>query len=119
WARSCSGLDYVLSACAAVLRLRRDDARPAAASPAALPILIPIASAPENHAEIERLCRRGESGQALAFASTVLGGDPFDRTTRIQELLIRIVVYGPDGCEVEIENLRTYTELSDQEKNLI
>lgn len=71
------------------------------------------------HEEIDRFCRTGDFQEALARAGNLLRENPLDRTARLYELLINVVLDGPAAHEAEVEQLRNYTDLSDAERKII
>lgn len=71
------------------------------------------------HDEIDRHCRAGEFQKALARTANLLRDNPLDRTARLYELLINVVLDGPANYEAEVEQLRSHSDLSEAERRVV
>lgn len=71
------------------------------------------------HDEIDRYCRSGDFQEALARTGSLLRDDPLDRTARLYELLINVVLKGPANYEAEVEQLRSHSDLSEAERRVV
>lgn len=71
------------------------------------------------HDEIDRYCRSGDFQEALARTGNLLRDDPLDRTARLYELLINVVLKGPANYEAEVEQLRSHSDLSEAERRIV
>lgn len=71
------------------------------------------------HDEIDRHCRAGDFAGALARADRLLRDNPLDRTARLYELLIKVVLHGPAAHENEVENLRNHADLGELERRIV
>ena len=69
--------------------------------------------------QLELLLRTGKSIDALTLVSERLGSDPANRHLQLYSLLTRIIAFGAEPAEAEMDALRHLHDLSDSERALV
>ena len=69
--------------------------------------------------QLELLLQTGKSSDALTLVTERLESDPANRHLQLYSLLTRIIAFGPEAVEAEMDALRHLRDLSDSERALV
>ena len=69
--------------------------------------------------QLELLLQTGKSIDALTLVTERLESDPANRHLQLYSLLTRVIAFGPESAEAEMDALRHLHDLSDSERALI
>ncbi|MBM4260304.1 MAG: hypothetical protein FJ145_02575 [Deltaproteobacteria bacterium] len=72
-----------------------------------------------QHGKLEQLCNNGAFTQALNLTQTLLAINPNDRVAELYQLLVNIILYGPQTFESAVDRLSWHIDMTDLDRNLV